>query len=405
MSRLTRREYAALAAISASGGMNLLIPLYLAHLGYSVGVVGLVAGLAALAMLLSRLPVPMVYRPERSRGLLWIAAAGGMLSSAALPFLPDLLLFAAVLFVNRALVGLATTVYLARYLDLLGEGADRRQAMGNYGGLQAAGYTASGVFVGTLADFVGYPAAFLFGAATSALGGLLLVRASDPLPQPAVRPTAARMRPQGGLRRYLSEMADPGLWGVLNANSWNNFFFIVHASFFPVLATVIGLGPAQVGWVRGVYSAVNAVGRPTAAAVMGRLSLRQVAYLGFAIQAASLFVLPLVSDFVLFLALSVVGGFSRAIVVVAASAGLAEEVDETRVSRGVATAAYSTSSDVPNVVGPPAAGLIASLAGLGPMFPIAAVGIVGCFALGDLAIGRWKVRRAAELAAARTAYQ
>ena len=40
-----------------------------------------------------------------------------------------------------------------------------------------------------------------------------------------------------------------------------------------------------------------------------------------------------------------------------------------------------------------------------PMFPIAAVGIVGCFALGDLAVGRWKARRAAELAATSTAYQ
>src|SRR5205823_1104021 len=102
MNRPGRREYAALAAISGSGGMNLLIPLYLDHLGYSVGVVGLLAGLAALATLLSRIPVPLVYRPQRSRSLLLIAAAGGMLSSAALPFLPDLVLFTAVLFVNRA---------------------------------------------------------------------------------------------------------------------------------------------------------------------------------------------------------------------------------------------------------------------------------------------------------------
>jgi len=168
----------------------------------------------------------------------------------------------------------------------------------------------------------------------------------------------------------------------------------VQASFFPVLATAAGLGPAQVGITRAVYSGINAVGRPTAGVVMGRLSLRQVSYLGLVAQAVPLFALPFVREFALFLILSFVAGFSRAIVVVAASAGLAEEVDETRISRGVATAAFSTSSDVPNVVGPPVAGLIASAAGLGPMFLVVAVGIVACYGVGDLALGRWQARRA-----------
>src|SRR5689334_20042326 len=113
MSQPTRREYAALAAISGASGMNLLIPLYLSHLGYPVGVVGLLAALGALTILLSRIPVPMLYRPERSRKLLLIAAAGGMVTSIALPLLADLTLFTAVLLVNRALSGLATAVYLA----------------------------------------------------------------------------------------------------------------------------------------------------------------------------------------------------------------------------------------------------------------------------------------------------
>jgi MFS family permease len=399
MSGPGRREYAALAAISSSGGMNLLVPLYLAHLGYPVAAVGLLAGLGALAVLLSRIPVPMVYRPERSRALLLIAAGGGMVSSAVLPFLTDLAPFTLVLLVNRALSGLATAVYLARYLDLIGEGADRRRAMGNYGGTQALGYTLSGVFVGILADFLGYHAAFLYGAAMSALGGLLLLGAPNPRPRRAAHAARAPARPQGGLRGRLAGMADPGLWGVLNANTWNNFFHIVQASFFPVLATAAGLGPAQVGLTRAVYAGINTVGRPTAGIVMGRFTLRQVAYLGLVGQAAMLFALPFVHEFALFMALSVASGLGRAIVVVASSAGLAEDVDETRVSRGTATAAYSTSSDVPNVVGPLVAGFIASVAGLGPMFAIVGVGTVACFAAGDLAVARWRARRPAEPAA------
>jgi MFS family permease len=398
MSHPARREYAALAAISGSGGMSLLIPLYLSYLGYPVGVVGLVTGLGALATLLSRLPVPMVYRPERSRELLLIAAGGGMLSSAVLPLLPDLTSFTAALFVNRALVGVATTVYLARYLDMLGEGTDRRRAMGNYGGTQAAGFATSGVLVGVLADYLGYPAGFLGGAAMSALGGLLLIGAPNPRPIPAAHAAGLRPRPRGGLRRHLAALDDPGLWRVLNATAWNNFFFIVQASFFPVLATAVGLGPAQVGLIRGGYAAVNATARPTAGVVMGRFSLRQVTYLGLVVQAAPLCAFPVVRDFPLFLVLSLVAAFGRAVVVVAASAGLAEEVDETRVSRGVATSAFSTSSDVPNVVGPPAAGFVASVVGVGPMFPITAVGMMACFALADLVLSRWQARRALESA-------
>jgi predicted MFS family arabinose efflux permease len=268
--------------------------------------------------------------------------------------------------------------------------------MGNYGGIQAAGYTASGVFVGSLADFLGYPAAFFFGAAMSALGGALLLGAPNPAPRRAAAPAAAQPRPRGGLHARLCALADPGLWLVLNANTWNQGFQVLQASFLPVLATAVGLGPAQVGIVRAVYSGINMVGRPTAGVFLGRLSLRQVAYLGLAVQSVPLFFLPFLSDFVLFAVLSLICGFGRAIIVVAASTGLAEEVDETRVSRGAATAAYSTSNDVPNVVGPLVVGATASAIGLAYMFPAVAVGIVTGFTVGDLAVARWRLRRAAQ---------
>jgi len=180
----------------------------------------------------------------------------------------------------------------------------------------------------------------------------------------------------------------------MNANAWNQVFHIVQASFFPILATALGLSPAQVGLTRAVNSGVNTIGRPAAGMVMGRLSLRQVAYLGLTVQAVLLFTLPMIRELALFVVVFMVGGLGRAIVVVATSAGLAEEVDETRVSRGTATAAYSTSNDVPNVLGPLAAGFIASVAGVGPMFLIVAVGTVACFAAGDLAVAQWQTRRA-----------
>ena len=394
MSYPTRREYAALAFLSASSGMMLLLPLYLSHLGYPVGVIGLMAGLAALSTLLSRIPVPMLYRPERSRALLLGAIGGGILTSAILPWLPDLSLFAVVLVANCTLNGIATTVFLARYLDMLGQGTDRRRAMGNYGGIQALGYTTSNVFIGTLADFLGYHAAFLFGAVMFAIAGLLLLRAPTPPARATAPQSLARPRTRGGLRGTLAAVADPGLWRVINVNSWNQSFHILQAAFMPVVATAAGLGPAQVGVVRAVYSGINATGRPAAGMMMGRLSLRWVAYLGLATQAVPLFVLPFAPDVLPFVAISLTAGFGRAVVVVSASSGLAEEVDDTRVSRGVATSAYSTSMDVPNVVGPLAAGLIASAVGLSFMFPIAAIIYLTGYTAGDLAIAQWRARRA-----------
>jgi MFS family permease len=274
---------------------------------------------------------------------------------------------------------------------MLGEGSDRRRAMGYYGGTQALGYTGSSLFIGLLADYVGYPAAFLYGGSMCAIAGLLLVGAPNPAPR--ARPVVAHQAPRGGLLHLLDRVADPGLWRVMNTNAWNQVFHIVQASFFPILATALGLSPAQVGLTRAVNSGVNTIGRPAAGLVMGRLSLRQVGYLGLTVQAVLLFALPMSTELAFFVVIFMVGGLGRAVVVVATSAGLAEEVDETRVSRGTATAAYSTSNDVPNVLGPLAAGFIASVAGVGPMFLIIAVGTVACFAAGDLAIAEWQTRR------------
>src|SRR5581483_3295297 len=120
-----------------------------------------------------RIPLPKLYRPERSRQLLLAASLVGMASSAIMPFTPNLVSFTAVLILNRAVSGVATAVYMARYLDLIGEGVDRRRVMGYYGGTQAAGYAASSLFVGLIADYVSFTAAFFFSAAACGVAALL----------------------------------------------------------------------------------------------------------------------------------------------------------------------------------------------------------------------------------------
>jgi predicted MFS family arabinose efflux permease len=373
--------------------MGLLIPLYLGHQGHSVGAIGIMAGIGGIATLLSRFPVPAVYRPERSVFLLVVLSAVGAVTAVALPLLSDLVLFGSVFFLNRAASGAATAIYLARFLDSMDEHTDRRKAMGFYGGTQAVGYATSNLFIGLLADFLGYTSAFLYGGAISAVAGILLIGTPTPMARRGARARAGAPERPTGLRGRIASVADPGLWGVLNTTFWNTFFHTVQSSFFPVLGLAVGLTPGQIGVTRSVYAGVNAVGRPAAGLVMHRLTLRQVNYLGMIAQAIMLFALPFMREFALFLLFSLAAGLGRAVVVVATSAALAEEVDETRVSRGVSTAAYSTAFDLPNSVGPVVGGFVATLLGVTGMFPVMAAGALAGFLGGDAAMSRWRTRR------------
>ncbi len=396
MGRAALRENAILAFLSGpSSMMNLVIPLYLVHLGHPVSLVGLMIALGSVASLLSRFAVPRMYRPERSRMLLIGNLAGSILTFAALPFLPDMLHFGLMLVVNRVFMGITTTIFLARYLDMMVVGADRRQAMGWYGGTQAFGYTTSNVLVGLLADYLGYVAAFMYGVVFCAMSIVALLWA--PELKPREQSARAREGEVVGRRSWLHQMADPGLWGVMNVSFWNNLFHLTNVSFFPVLAAAMGLGPAQVGLARGVYSGINAVGRPMLVVFIRRLSLRQLTYLGLIVQTVLLALLPVSHVFAIVLVLFSVFAAARAIVVVSNSSALAEEVDETRVSRGVATSAFSATSDVSNIVAPLVAGFMASAIGVHTMFPVVAVGAFTCFFVADVSIQRWR-RRSAVLA-------
>lgn len=382
------REYAALSAISASNAMGLLVPLYLSYRGNSVGIIGLVAGLGGAAALLSRVPVPALYRPDRSSRLLLGLSALGAGSAILLPFLPEIVSFALVFCLNRAAAGAATAIYLARFLDGLGEDQGRRKAMGFYGGVQAVGYTTSNLLVGLLVDFLGYLAGFMYSSVVAVLGGLFLLGAAPPVAERGARRASPREVHPGGFHARLAAIADPGLLGVMNTAFWNNFVHFVVSSFFPVLGLAVGLTPGQIGVVRALYAGVNAVGRPVAGVAMGRLTLRQVSYAGMGIQALLLFALPLLREFSLFVIFAVASGLGRAVVVVASSAALAEEVDETRVNRGISTAAYSTALDLPNSVGPLLGGFTATLLGVAGMFPAIGLGAMAGFAGLDALVQR-----------------
>ncbi|MEA2640154.1 MAG: hypothetical protein QOF51_1548 [Chloroflexota bacterium] len=387
------RETVILAGLSApSGSIGLVVPLYMGSRGNPVGLIGVVLALGAIATLLSRIPVPKLYRPERARGLLLVVLIAGGATYVLLPLMPELVTFTAMLMLNRMLYGMATTIYLARYLDMQPPDADRRRAMGAYGGTQALGYTASNFLIGVIADYVSYFAAFLTGTVTTAIAVVLLVGTANlPAKARASATVSAGPSPRG-VRAWLRSMADPGLWSVMNVGAWNHVFHVTVTTFFPVYAVQIGIGPAQVGVVRGMYSGINAVSRYVAGFVLGRVSLRKAQYAGLLLQATMMATLAFSQQFVVISAIFLVIALGRATVIVANSVALAEEVDETRVSRGVATSAYSAAPDVANTGAPLLAGAVASLTGVGWMFTIMGIGALVAFGVGEAAVARWRAR-------------
>jgi MFS family permease len=386
------RQNLILGAMSGpSSTMPLLVPLYLRHLGYEVQLIGLILALTSASTLVSRFAVPRLYRPERSVQLLIATLAIGAITFAMLPYIPNIAVFVVIMTVNRAAFGIATTAFLARYLDSMAEGTNRRAAMGYYGGVQAAGYTTSNALVGVLADFIGYEAAFLYGTVFSLFAVGLLFGAPTLAPRKVVAAAA------GGRRAWLREIGDPGLWGVLNGNFWNTVFHTVLISFFPVYAVSIGMGPAQVGFARATYSIVNAIARPIAGLVMGRFSLIQTTIGGLVAQALVLAAVGFADSFAVITALFLVGGTGRAVVLVANSAALAEDVDESKVSRGTATSTYTAAQDVAGIGSPAAAGFAAGAIGVGGMFAAAGALSLVAYLGGVAAISRWKRRAASSL--------
>jgi hypothetical protein len=117
--------------------------------------------------------------------------------------------------------------------------------------------------------------------------------------------------------------------------------------------------------------------------------------MGLVIQTFTLALLPSAHIFAAIIGIFIVFASARAVVVVTNSSGLAEEVDETRVSRGVATSTFSAVGDVSNIVAPLAAGLVANAVGVGPMFPLMAVTAIVCFLMVDFGIQSWRRRTAA----------
>ncbi len=81
----------------------------------------------------------------------------------------------------------------------------------------------------------------------------------------------------------------------------------------------------------------------------------------------------------------------RAVVLVANTIALTEDIDETRVSRGVASGIFNASTDLGQVIAPALGGAVASLFGLATMFRVLPPLVLALYVLAMLATERQAV--------------
>ncbi|MGE5306177.1 MAG: MFS transporter [Alphaproteobacteria bacterium] len=341
----------------------LLIAPYLQHLQFPVAAIGSLISLSPLLSLVSRLPTGIVYKQSRARLLLTLAVVVMGVCSFFYSFAVDALSFALVHGINGLAYGAATTLYLAYYVDSLPRDENRSHAMGYYVGSLAVGYSTGNFLAGYLADHFGYDVAFSVAALLSlvalafvwSLGGRAAATTQVP-------------RAQLSLSAALKAVFDPAMLEVMIVALFLNFLNQVGGVFLPLYGLAIGVTLTQVGVIRGMYTVCNAVTRPLSGLVVTRFGHRRLSRAGLALQSALMMLVPLCGNFATLLAVSTGTGFMRAVAIVGNAVGLIEDVDETKVQRGVASGIYNAAGDLGNILGPSAGGMIAALTGLAGLF-------------------------------------
>ncbi|MGE5220329.1 MAG: MFS transporter [Chloroflexota bacterium] len=370
-----------------SNSASTLIPLYLDHLHVPVALIGTLISLGPIFALTSRLPMGMAYSQGRARLLVSIAILVMGASNFFYSFATDSVSFAIVQSLNGFAYGAVTTLYMAFYVDSLGQDENRNHAMGYYVGSLAIGYSTGNFFGGLIADHWGYAVTFQLAALLSLISVGLLWLLHGPGEASEAR---AKSQPGAKLaaRESLKALLEPELAMVVIVALFLNLLHQMSGVFISLYGLAVGMSLTQIGIIRAAYAGCNAVTRPISGHVVNRCGHRGLSYFGLPLQSAILMLIPLFSGFGTILFVYVCSGLMRAIVIVANAVGLVQDVPESRVRRGLASGVYNAAGDLGNILGPSIGGLIAHASGIASVFVVGSLGSTAVFFL-----GAWLVRK------------
>src|SRR5687768_12208630 len=115
MGPVARSYVVVAAAMSGDSLVHFLFPPYLDTLGFSVDLIGFLMAVGSVASLASRLPGGVLYRGSRARALLVGALVLAIVTTVAIPFVHDPVVFGVLRVAIGFSYGIVTTVNLARF--------------------------------------------------------------------------------------------------------------------------------------------------------------------------------------------------------------------------------------------------------------------------------------------------
>lgn len=342
-----------------------VIPPFLHDLHYSVSAIGFLISLGPIFALIARLPSGMLYRPDRARSLMGGALAAIAACNFAYGFATEPLQFGFVHALNGFALSAATTIHLAFFVEALPPDQNRHHAMGYYAGSLAVGYSTGGFAAGYIADRLGYVATF----GVAALLALLAIALLALCPRAISRATqGAARRPGPGFRQLARSLLHPRMATVIIVGLFLNLLHQMGSAFLPLYGLAVGLSLTQIGVIKGVYALCNAITRPLSGLVAKRLDPQSLLYLPLPLQSVFMMAVPAFDDFAPILAAFVLIGFLRAVAIVSNTIGMVEGAEEARLDRGMASGVFHAASDLGNILGPSAGGLIAAVTGIAYLF-------------------------------------
>ena len=370
-----------------SNSASTIIPPFLSDLRIPLAAIGSLISLNPILALVSRLPVGMAYRPYRARLLISLAVLLMGMTNFFYSLAQNSFIFGVVHAINGLAYGAVTTLYMAFYVDSLAPDENRNHAMGYYVGTLALGYSTGNFFGGLMADHFGYGTTFQSAAFLSLVPVALLwllqgsgAKNADKIQQKAV----AKLTLKGSLKA----LVEPELTIVVVVALFLNLLHQMGGVFISLYCLGVGMTLTQIGIIRAAFAGCNAVTRPISGHIVNKFGHRGLSYAGIPLQSLLLMLIPLFTGFGAILVVYVISGLMRAIVIVANAVGLVQDVDETKVQRGLASGIYNAAGDLGNILGPSIGGLIAQATSLGGVFVVGSLGSTVLFLLVAVAVRR-----------------
>jgi MFS transporter, DHA1 family, multidrug resistance protein len=370
-----------------SNSATTIIPPFLQDLRIPFAAIGTLISLNPMLALVSRLPVGMTYRRHRARLLISLSVLLMGITNFLYSFAHNSFAFGVIHAINGLAYGAVTTLYMAFYVDSLEPDENRNHAMGYYVGTLALGYSTGNFFGGLMADHIGYGPTFQAAAYLTLLPIALLWFLHGPSgkgTEKAKQKTVAKLTWGGSLKALL----EPELAIVVVVALFLNLLHQMGGVFISLYCINVGMTLTQIGILRAAFAGCNAVTRPISGHVVNKFGHRGLSYTGIPLQSLLLMLIPLFTGFGAILVVYVISGLMRAIVIVANAVGLVQDVDESKVQRGLASGIYNAAGDLGNILGPSIGGLIAQASSISGVLIGGSLGTTALFLLTTLAVRR-----------------